>query len=441
MKQSNKRQEIPERIYDPQTGIAVHQYSNGNTLTEYPDGSRIFFDSTSGKRTGYNARTGETTTYDLNGQVIDSSDISRASVRTANTVVSQASSRSQVISTYDPTTGNTFVQNYDGLNHTGIFNASGKLISTVNGDIPTAMKASGLGLPDQPVHESRTYKDGNLEDGQVRHGFVAREGWESTYKGSHTGRDEIVSGVNLDSKSTFDAHSFMGGAAKGEAGVEWNREQAHLHAQGRAMHGAEANVDAGWKGALDVEGTNYKPGAEVQGNANAFAGAELEGGGDVNVSSDGARGRLGGEAFAGAKAEVTGKGGVSINENEFARGEGGVNARAGVGVEAKVDVGYQDGRIDYGMNYGAALGVGAGYRYKGSVDAPGIVTHPDAVLESAIPEAVSDPLQQVGSFAENPAGYVVEQAQPYVPMPQQVEQVAEVVNDPVSAVENFFGGW
>lgn len=438
---NNLRQETPERIYNEQTGVTTYQYLNGNTLTEYPDGSRVFFDVASGKRTGYNAKTKETTTYDSSGQVIGSSNANQSTINVSNNDVAQNSNNIGVISNYDPATGNTFVQNYDGLGNTAIFNATGKLISSVNGDIPTAMKAAGLGIPDQPVQEFRTYGDGNLEDGQVRRGFVGRVGWESTYNTNHASRDEVVSGVHLNSEGSFNAQSFMGVGSKGEAGIEWNKEQAHLHAQGRVMAGAEANVDGRWKETLDVEGVSYKPGAEVQGNANAFAGAELEGRGDLNVSSDGARGQLGGEAFAGAKAEASAKGGLSVDNNEFARGEGGVNARAGIGAEAKVDVGYQDGQIDFGANFGAALGVGAGYTYKGSVDAPGIVTHPDAVLENAIPESVSDPLQKVGSVAEDSSGFVLDQVQSHISIPQEVDQAVEVVNDPVSAVADFFGGW
>jgi len=365
--------------------------------------------------------------------------------------------------TYDPTTGHTTVENYDGVN-TGVFNSNGELISTTyaastnldseqtagglfdrimaaNAEIPTELRASGLGIPDQPVKEFRTYQEGSLEDGHVRHGFVARAGWESTHSSSHAGQDEIFSGVELKSQAAFDAQSFVGAASTGEVEAAWNSEQAHLHAQGRVMVGAEANVDAAYKGTLDVEGVNYQPGVEAQGNANAFAGAEAEGKGDLNISSEGARGNLGGEAFAGAKAEAGGEGGLSIDGNEFARGGGGVNARAGIGVEANVDAGYQDGQITYGMNFGAALGVGAGYHYQGSIDAPGIITHPDAVIASVLPEETTSFIEQAADLQGNPSGYVgqfvVEQVQAHVPLPQEVNQFAEVVSNPGDALEDF----
>jgi hypothetical protein len=447
--------------YDPDTGATTYQYSNGNSLTEYPDGSRTFYDAASGETTEYNAQTGETTTYESDGDVVvDSSDGSRVTFESDGDVVGQASDGTTMKVTYDPTTGNTIVEGYDGIN-TGVFNSSGELISTtyaastdsaseqtssslfsrimeVNAEIPDEMKAAGIGIPDQPVQEFRTYQEGSWEDGQVRYGYEARYGLGSTYSTSHTGQDEIASGVNLNSEATYNAQSFMGAASSGEVGAEWNSEQAHLYAQGRAMVGAEANVDAAYKGTLDVEGVNYQPGAEVQGHANAFAGAEAEGRGDLNVSSDGARGSLGGGAFAGARADASGSGALSIDGNDFARGEGGVDARAGIGAEFSVDAGYQNGQISYGFDVGAALGVGAGYQYSGSVDAPGIVTHPDAVWESAV-EEVSSYVPEIPSYSTDPSTYtaqaeqyVVQQVQEYIPVPQEVSQVAEIVTDPGS---------
>jgi hypothetical protein len=403
--------ESPESIYDPETGTTIYYYANGNISTEYADGSRAFYDASTGEMTGYDASTGETITHESDGDIrIDSSDGCRVTFETDGDVTSQTSDGTTMKITYDPTTGNTVVEGYDGIN-TGTFNSDGELISTTyaasdpvseqaaqglfdrirqaNADIPDEMKAAGLGIPDKPVQEFRTYQKGSLEDGQVAYGYEARAGWESTHHTTHSGQDEIASGVNLNSKATYDAESFIGASSKGEAGAEWNNEEAHLYVQGRTMVGAEANVDASYKGTLNVEGVKYQPGAEAQGHANAFAGAEAEGKGDLNFTSDGARGNLGGGAFAGAKAEVGGSGVLSVDGNEFARGEGGVNARAGIGVDANIDAGYQDGQIHYGIDMGAAIGVGAGYRYSGSVDAPGIITHPDAVWESAVEEVSS----------------------------------------------------
>lgn len=487
--------ESPEPIYDSETGTTTYHYANGNTLTEYADGSRSFYDASRGETTGYDASTGTTITQEADGDIrIDSFDGSRVTVETDGDVVEQASDGTIVTSTYEPVTGNTIVENYDGLGNTGVFNSNGELVSTtyigdasslnietgtstswcgtcatvdtttesstsstegglfsrlkeINDNIPTEMKAAGLGIPDQPVQEFRTYQEGSWEDGQVRYGYEARYGLGSTYSTSHTGQDEIASGVNLNSEATYNAQSFMGAASSGEVGAQWNSEQAHLYAQGRAMVGAEANVDAAYKGTLDVEGIKYQPGAEAKGHANAFAGAEAEGRGDFNLSSDGARGGLGGEAFAGAKAEAGGSGALSIDGNEFARGEGGVDARAGIGAEFSVDAGYQDGQISYGFDVGAALGVGAGYQYSGSVDAPGIVTHPDAVWESAV-EEVSSYVPEIPSYSTDPSTYtaqaeqyVVQQVQEYIPVPQEVSQVAEIVTDPGSAIEDAIGGW
>lgn len=485
--------ESPESIYDSETGTTTYHYANGNTLTEYAGGSRAFYDASTGETTGYDASTGETITRESDGDIrIDSSDGSRVTFETDGDIVEQASDGTTVTATYDPVTGNTIVQNHDGLGNTGVFNSDGELISTtyigelpdldseigisssfvgasatasintatesspsstadglfsrikeINDNIPNEMKAAGLGVPDQPVQEFRTYQEGSLEEGQVRYGYEGRVGWEASHRTHHSGRDEVAPGIGLNSEATYDAESFVGASSKGEAGAEWNSEEAHLYAQGRTMVGAEANVDASYKGTLDVEGVKYQPGAEAQGHANAFAGAEAEGKGDLSVTSDGARGNLGGGAFAGAKAEVGGSGALSVDGNEFARGKGGVDARAGIGVDANIDAGYQDGQINYGFDAGAAIGVGAGYQYSGSVDAPGIITHPDAVGESAV-EEVSSYVPEIPSYSTDLSTYtaqteqyVVQQVQEYVPIPEEVSQVAEVISDPGSVIEDI----
>ena len=476
--------EFPESIYDSATGTTTYHYANGNTLIEYADGSRAFYDASTGETTGYDASTGTTITQEVDGDIrIGSSDGSRVTFEADGDVIAETPDGATVSSTYDPVTGNTIVQNYDGLGNTGIFNSDGEMISTtyigespadaafvgatatadattgsntsstedglfasikeINDNIPNEMKAAGLGIPDQPVQEFRTYQEGSLEDGRVRYGYEGRVGWEASHSTHHSGRDEIAPGIGLNSEATYDAESFVGASSKGEAGAEWNSEEAHLYAQGRTMVGAEANVDAAYKGTLDVEGINHQPGAEVQGHANAFAGAEAEGRGDLNVSSDGARGSLGGEAFAGAKAELGWSGAASIDGNEFARGEGGVDARAGIGAEFDIDAGYQNDQIQYGVDMGAALGVGAGYQYSGSVDAPGIITHPDAVWESAV-EEVSSYVPEIPSYSTDPSTYtaqaeqyVVQQVQEYVPIPEEVSQVAEVISDPGSVIEDI----
>lgn len=457
----------PESIYDSETDATTYNYANGNTLIEYADGSRAFYDASTGETTGYDASTGKTITYESDGDVrIDNADGSRVTVEADGDITGQTLDGTAVKVIYDPTTGNTVVEGYDGIN-TGVFNSNGELISTTyagsssvseetaeglfdrikqaNADIPDEMKAAGLGIPDKPVQEFRTYQEGSLEDGQVRTGYEFRTGWESTYNTHHTGQDEVAPGVGWNSEATYDAQSFMGVSSRGEAGGEWNSEKAHLYAEGRTMVGAEANVNATYQGTLDVEGVKYQPGAEVQGHANAFAGAEAEGRGDLNVSSEGARGNLGGEVFAGAKAEAGGSGSVSINGNDFARGEGGADIRGGIGVEFDVDAGYQDGQISGGIDLGGALGVGFGYQYSGSVDAPGIITHPDAVWDSAV-EEVTSYVPEMPDFSTDPntytaqaEQYVVQQVQEYVPVLEEVSQVAEVINDPVGTLEDIGG--
>jgi hypothetical protein len=166
--------------------------------------------------------------------------------------------------------------------------------------------------------------------------------------------------------------------------------------------------------------------------------------GDLNVSSEGARGNLGGEVFPGAKAEAGGSGAVSINGNELASGEDGVDLRADIGAEFEFDAGYQDSRISYGIEVCAGIGVGARYQYSGSVDAPGIITHPDAVWDSAV-EEVTSYVPEMPNFSTDPntytaqaEQYVVQQVQEYVPVAEEVSQVAEVISDLVGALEDLW---
>ncbi len=407
LEEPNSQTLDPTSSFNPEIGATVFQYPNGNILTEYADGSRSFYDVASGATTAFNSATNETVTYETD-----------AIVTSASAGVADSS--------FDQTEG-------------GLFNR----FREINSEIPDQLKAAGLGIPDQPVQEFRTYQEGSFEDGKVRAGYEARAGWESTYHTNHSGQDEILPGATLNSKATYDAKSFMGASSRGEVGAEWNRDEAHLYVEGRSMVGAEANVDATYKGTLDVEGIKYQPGAEVNGHANAFAGAEAQGRGDLNISSDGASGSLGGEAFAGAKAEVNTSGALSIDGNDFARGEGGADVRAGIGAEFNVDAGYQDGQIQYGLDMGAALGVGAGYQYSGSVDAPGILTHPDAVWESAVKE-VNSYMPEVPTFSVDPntyanqaEQYVKQQIQEHVPIAEEVSQVVETASDIGNALEDF----
>jgi hypothetical protein len=397
--------ETVSSILNPETGATTSEYPNGNILTEYTDGSRSFFNAVTGETTAYDASTGETVIYE------------------ADTSASFDSTDSAL-----------------GQSPNGLFSR----FKAINDDIPDAMKAAGLGIPDRPVSEFRTYKEGNLEDGKVRSGYEAKEGWESTYHQSHSGQDEIFPGATLNSTANYDAESFIGASSKGEVGAEWNREEAHLYAEGRSMIGAEANVNGTYKGTLDIEGINHQPGVDLNGNAHAFAGAEVQGQGNLDVTSEGASGNLGAGAFAGAKAEINASGGLSVDGNEFARGEGGLDARAGAGAEFNIGAGYQDGQIEYGIDMGVALGVGAGYRYQGSVDAPGILTHPDAVWDSAV-EEVNNYVPEMPDFSTDPNTYInqleqygLQQAQEILPsMPEEISQVAEAISDPGSVLEDF----
>lgn len=498
----------PEMSFDPDTGIATHRYPNGNTLTEHPDGTRAWHDAASNETTVYNPETGESTTYESDGDVVTKSpDGSQVTVEADGDVFYQdsegktskigetlanelnwdctpdlasaafasdsASPVNELLTAVQNGTidSNTLIQALG--NQIGMSPETSQLLNELstevqNGNIDSNTLIQTLGSqaglsPEttQLMNElSTAAQNGTLDsntliqtlgkqvginlEGKSSTAYEVKAGWEANYNKSHTGSDEIASGVGLNSEASYKASFFTGAYSKGEAGAEWSSEQAQLHAHTRSMIGVEASQEANYKGTLDIEAVDYQPGVEANGYTRGFAGAELEGKVDAVISKDSAQARVGAEGFAGAKVEAGGSGALSIDGNDFARAEGRAGAWAGAGADIGADVGYQDGQINFGMNAGAALGVGYGYEYDVSVDAPGIVTHPDAVWESAVEEA-SSYLPEIPDYSTEPPTIYTTQAvedatqqvQEYVSIPEEVSQVAEVISDSASVIEDI----
>ena len=380
-------------------------------------------------------------TLDPNGLIQTLSSQTGLSSETTQ-ILSQLSTAAQN-GTLDP---NSLIQVLG--NQTGMSPESAQLLNQLS----TAAQNRTI---DPDLIQSLGKQAGIPQEGQVKGAYEEKLGWEANYNKAHNGSDEIASGVSLESEASYNANVFAGAYSKGNAGVEWNSDQVHVNASTRSMVGIEASQDANYKGRLNIEGIEHQPGADAKASTRAFAGAELEGQGDAVFSKDAAHASLGANAFAGVKAEAQANAALSVNGDDFARGEARGGAWAGVGAEAGADIGYQDGQINFGMNAGAALGVGYGYSYDVSVDAPGIVTHPDAVIEGVqeeiqqyamekaqnyIPVSL-DVNQVVNDFSTDPSGYMqqysVQQAQEYIPVLQEVTQVIEVVNEPVSVIEDI----
>jgi hypothetical protein len=438
--------ESPESSYDPETGVTTHRYPNGNILTEYPDGKRAWHDAISKETIVYNPETGESITYEPDGDVVATSpDGSQVIIEPDGDVVFRDPDGTTIGTLgdwdYTPTQTDKTLGGWDCTPPEDLQNETGVLPETTqifmpereiaellanspeiwqelsttaqNGTFDTTTLLQTLsnqtGISPEATQVlndlSTAAQNGTLDsttllqtlsnqtgiplEGAVNTDYEEKFGWEANYNKTYTGSDELAPGVGLNSEASYDANVFAGAYSKGDAGIEWNSEQVHLNAQARSMVGVEASQEANYKGTLEIEGVNYQPGLDVNAYTKGFAGAEVEGQADVFISHDSAQVQGGVEAFAGAKTEGGASGALSVNGDDFAQAGGSVDARAGIGADLGADIGYNDGQINLGMNAGVALGVGVGYDVHASVDAPGIVTHPDAVLESVGEEVVN----------------------------------------------------
>ena len=110
---------------------------------------------------------------------------------------------------------------------------------------------------------------------------------------------------------------------------------------------AAAGIMAGAQ--ASASGSAYAGPLTVAGQVEAMAGASADG--SVRLGPAGVS--VQGEAFAGAKAEASGSvdiAGVGVS--------GTAEGWAGIGIEARVDIGFVDGKLMLGGEFGAALGVG-----------------------------------------------------------------------------------
>lgn len=110
-----------------------------------------------------------------------------------------------------------------------------------------------------------------------------------------------------------------------------------------------------------------KVGHETKVDARLYAGADAYA--EARVSfENGPRVGLSAGAFAGASAELYGSETIKINGKTVASGHAGVKAWAGAGAKVDIDVGFQDGKLDFRFDVGAALGVGLEIDFGFSID-------------------------------------------------------------------------
>jgi LysM repeat protein len=103
----------------------------------------------------------------------------------------------------------------------------------------------------------------------------------------------------------------------------------------------------------------------------AFVGADASGNAALTIGKSGVKVGAGVEAFAGAKAsaEITQTVGIAGHDVGTVGAKGEVYA--GIGVKAKGDIGFENGRFKTSVELGAALGVGAGVKLSIDVDVVG----------------------------------------------------------------------
>jgi hypothetical protein len=133
----------------------------------------------------------------------------------------------------------------------------------------------------------------------------------------------------------------------------------------------------GARGSLSAEADLFEASGKAHANygfgsttasGHAFVGAEAKADGGVQI--DPLHGtvdaKAGVDAFAGAKAEADVKQTLGP-----ASAKAGVEGYAGVGVKADANVGLDHGKLEFKADLGAALGIGGGFSFSGSLDVGG----------------------------------------------------------------------
>ncbi|MCB9641793.1 MAG: hypothetical protein H6728_01840 [Myxococcales bacterium] len=134
------------------------------------------------------------------------------------------------------------------------------------------------------------------------------------------------------------------GQVKGEAGIRG----ANVYAHGEASFSANlARIEG--KGQVKINGVGE---LNVQGNVTIGANGRAYG--SVQIGKDGVYAEVGGKAFVGVEASVSG----TWKSDNGATVSASAAFKAGIGIEGSAKVGFKDGKLNLKIDFGIALGVG-----------------------------------------------------------------------------------
>lgn len=153
-----------------------------------------------------------------------------------------------------------------------------------------------------------------------------------------------------------DGKAHADGSMSGWAGLHAEGSAGVYVEDGALTIGASGMVGAGAHG--EVAGSAGYGVLEAQGKAEATAGAWASADASLAIGADGAKLSAGVEAMAGASASAHASGGV-----EGAQLGVGVTAYAGAGIKANADISASADGIKVSVDFGVALGVGAGIKF------------------------------------------------------------------------------
>lgn len=119
---------------------------------------------------------------------------------------------------------------------------------------------------------------------------------------------------------------------------------------------------------------------ETQGNVEGYVGAEASA--KASVGKDGASASF--DAFAGARASAEGSVGFAGVE-----AKAGVEGWAGVGASGEANFEWDDGKLEMGFEFGAALGLGGKFSWDITIDVGGMV------------DSVTDGFEAIGDFFDD----------------------------------------
>ncbi|MGF1528045.1 MAG: hypothetical protein ACFCBW_14810 [Candidatus Competibacterales bacterium] len=204
-----------------------------------------------------------------------------------------------------------------------------------------------------PLKGDLTGRASYMTQGHLGVGAVREGSYNDDLDHVKAGADyRLQGGLEFMAASRGSAYAGPLGAA---AGIEGQLGADVLSAQGSAKAGTD--LDAFRLGEVD-----FNPSVGVGGKA--YVGAEARGQAAVSFTPTNMGAKVGGEAFAGAKAAVYGE----VGAGDLGKLGGGVEGYAGAGIKGEAKLELEDGKFKFALSGGAALGLGLGAEVKAEVD-------------------------------------------------------------------------